>query len=238
VPDETDELSRELRALGRQLDVAPAPDPARMAAAVRQRLEQPRSRPWLRYAAAAVLVAFAALVAGSAQVRAAIVELFRFGGVVVEQGAPSAPNPNPGSSIPATALDGVAAARAAVPFPILVPAELGTPDEVAVTDGRVVSFAYRATGIRIDQFGGTLDAAFAKQVPSVAGVEWTQVDGAAALWVPGPHEVVYLDRDGRRHVESARLAADTLVWQRDGVTFRLEGSLRLERAIAIAQSMR
>jgi len=125
-----------------------------------------------------------------------------------------------------------------VRFRVRVPAELGQPDEVTVIDGRVVSFTYRAAGIRLDQVDGVLDLAFAKEIPDQRSVEWTQVDGATAIWIPGPHELVYVDRAGQRHTESARLAANTLVWQRDDMTFRLEGAVTVERAVAIAQSVR
>jgi len=237
------DLDRELRALGRQLDVPPGPDPAGMVALVRRRLVARRatpSRQWLRYAAAMAVIAIAVLVAGSPQVRAAIVELLRFGGVVVEQGNPT-PNPTPDppqSGKPPETADGVAAAQSRVAFPVRVPAELGPPDEVSVIDGRVVSFSYRAAGIRLDQFDGTLDLTFAKTVPNPADVEWTQVDGATALWLRTPHELVYIDRAGQRHTESARLAANTLIWQRGQVTIRLEGAVTLERAVVIAQSIR
>ena len=43
--------------------------------------------------------------------------------------------------------------------------------------------------------------------------------------------------DESRPVVPTRLAGDTLLWERDGLTYRLEGSTGLERAIEIAESI-
>jgi hypothetical protein len=244
VPD--DVLEERLLDLGRRLDVSPAPDPERMAGLVRQRLladrqlaDRPQRLQRLRYAAAAVLIAFAVLIASSAEVRATIVEFFRFAGVIVEQGGPTTPAVAPTApGEPTAVVDDVAAARAMVAFPVLVPAALGPPDEVTVVEDRVVTFAYRSAGIRMDQFDGELDLAFAKGILNREDVEWIVVDGAPGLWLRGSHEIVYLDRDGQRRTESTRLAASTLVWQRGGVTLRLEGNFSSDEAIAIARSVR
>ena len=262
MPDEA--LADELRDLGRRLDVPAAPDPAAMASTVRRRVARRGGRPgadtagrggrprtaaagrrvgpapWalrsrpIATAAAAVLVAFAVLLAGSTQVRAAVVDFFRFAGVIVERG--DAP-PRSGPAAPSGAgVADVEAARDLVDFPVVEPAGLGTPDEVSVTDGRVVSLVYK--GIRLDQFDGTLDPAFAKSIPDPNVVDWTEVDGASALWLRGPHGIVYVDRAGVRRIESARTAGATLVWQRGGVTVRLEGAATLAEAITIAESLR
>lgn len=242
------ELELELLALGRALELPAGPDPARTAALVRRRLTgrqltiPPRldsTRRRLGYAAAALLVAFAVLLAGSPQVRAAVVEFFRFAGVVVRP-SNSVPGtaPGAGSALPgAQAVADVAAAQALVRFPVGVPAELGPPDEVAVTEGRVVSLTYRAAGARLDQFDGRLDPVFAKGIGEPGEVRWVQLGDDFALWLPRPHEIAYLDRDGVRHVEAARLAGTTLLWQRAGVTYRLEGTFALDRALEIARSV-
>jgi hypothetical protein len=38
--------------------------------------------------------------------------------------------------------------------------------------------------------------------------------------------------------ESARLARDVLIWERDGVAFRLEGDLGKDEAVELAESVR
>ena len=44
--------------------------------------------------------------------------------------------------------------------------------------------------------------------------------------------------DGEFIDDSRRLVGDTLAWERDGVLYRIEGAITLERALEIAASMR
>jgi hypothetical protein len=53
-----------------------------------------------------------------------------------------------------------------------------------------------------------------------------------------PHEVFYLDDDGNVLADTARLAENTLLWQRGAVTYRIEGAETLEEALEGARSMR
>jgi hypothetical protein len=50
--------------------------------------------------------------------------------------------------------------------------------------------------------------------------------------------VIYDDRDGILREASARLAASTLIWESDGITYRVEGDLTEAEAVAIAESLR
>jgi uncharacterized protein DUF4367 len=50
--------------------------------------------------------------------------------------------------------------------------------------------------------------------------------------------VLYVDVHGTVHEESARLAAKTLIWEENGLTYRIEGDFTQEQAIAIARSLR
>lgn len=68
-----------------------------------------------------------------------------------------------------------------------------------------------------------------KLVPREAGLTQTDVRGIPALWVPGRHV---------RQVEGTNFAADSaLLWVADATMYRLETSLPLERAQAIAESL-
>ena len=79
---------------------------------------------------------------------------------------------------------------------------------------------------------------FVPMLLSAAGVEFTSVAGAFALWFDEPHEVVVLAPDGTRRTETARLAGHTLIWeQADGTTLRLVGDLTRVRALEIAVSV-
>ena len=63
------------------------------------------------------------------------------------------------------------------------------------------------------------------------------MNGTKALWIKGPHELVYVTRDGYEAVASARLTiGNTLVWGTKQVALRLEGNLGKAAALAIAGS--
>ncbi|MFD0784975.1 hypothetical protein ACFQZ8_13800, partial [Micromonospora azadirachtae] len=133
-------------------------------------------------------------------------------------------------------------AQRQVRFPLRVPAALGTPDQVLVADPdstgayRVASLLYRGGALRLEAFDGRADPVYLKRI-SAPGTEWVQVDGAFAVWVAGPHELTYVDRTGVTRVETARLAASTLIWEEAGVTYRLEGDLHRAEAIDVAASL-
>jgi hypothetical protein len=48
--------------------------------------------------------------------------------------------------------------------------------------------------------------------------------------------VIFEDARGRT-LFGRRLAGNVLLWERDGVTYRLEGDVPLRRALAIAESL-
>jgi hypothetical protein len=65
------------------------------------------------------------------------------------------------------------------------------------------------------------------------------VDGARGLWISGaPHIFWYLTPAGEFIDESRRIVGDTLAWERNGILYRIEGAISLERALEIAVSMR
>jgi len=235
-----DQLVAELRALGAVLRT---PEPPDVRAAVRARLThrvKPRTR-WLAAAAAALVAVVIAVVPQSrAAVANAVTGVLRFAGVEVHRGQPHIqPLPSPAPSMRSTGLD---EARRQAKFPITVPARLGVPEEVQVADPapdggpRVVSLLYRNGTIRLDEFDGELDLGFVKTQPD-ADLQWTDVKGRDALWIPRPHAVAYVDRNGVRHEETARLAGPTLIWTDGRVGYRLEGVPTLSEAVAIAASL-
>jgi hypothetical protein len=262
-----DQLERELVELGRRLDV---PAPPEVVTTVRQRIASqleaggPRPAPsgrrgpgqqraWWRnprllQAAAAVLLVFAALLALSPQVRAAVRDVLRFAGIEIhEESAPVRPTPTGHPALPGERIVTLAEAQAQADFAIRVPAELGAPDEVRVADGeppRVVSLIYRAgpgrpsadssgVAIRIDEFAGSLSPVYEKYGVEV---ERVPIDGALGIWVPRPHTLVYVDRSGSFREQAARMSAQTLIWQVGTTTLRMEGDFTKEEAIRIARS--
>ena len=66
-------------------------------------------------------------------------------------------------------------------------------------------------------------------------IQETQVNGNYAVWVQGPY-LIQLTNDTynwRRLV-----AGNTLIWEEEDITYRLESDLTLEETIRIAESLR
>lgn len=238
-----DDLEGALRGLGRQLDVPPAPPAAEVATAVRTRLESmPSARrpimssPAWRYAVAVLALLVTGVIIAVPPVRAAVLELFRIGGVEIHHGAgPELPT---SPILPQQTVD-LAEAKELTGLPVAVPEKLGPPDEIVVIERRAVSLIYRPTAdrptVRLDLFDGSLDPLFEKYLP--AEVRHVDLGDTGGWLIPGPHEVVYVDEDGQQHRESARLAASTLIWQRGAVTYRLEADLPPDQLTDIAASL-
>lgn len=245
---DNDRVEAALREIGSRLDV-PAPTPG-LAANVLARLDEPaparrhgRVLPRLVAAAMALLAALAVAMAVSPTVRAAVADFFRIGAVDVYYAPPpvtptTTDTPQPGEKdVP------LAQARHEVAFDIRVPGLLGDPDAVRVIrnvpdDGsppRVVSLRY--ANARVDEIDGRISPIFEKFLHA-GDVVPTRVRGGVALWIPRPHPVLYVDTHGTVHEEAARLAAKTLIWEREGLTYRVEGELTKEQAVAIAESLR
>jgi hypothetical protein len=241
VPDHEDALVAELRALGDELDVGRAAD---QRAAVRARLTRPaparhRARRWVLAGAAALVGAVAVVAPARAAVIDAVGTVLRIAGVEVRDepdpgGLPATPSPLP--SLRTAALD---EARRVALFPVRVPAGLGAPERVELADPdaagapRVVSMSFRGGTVRFDQFDGAPSPVFFK---TAADAEWVEV-GTIGIWLAGPHPVTYVGRDGVERVETARLAAPTLIWSQAGVTYRLEGVGTRAEAVRLARSL-
>jgi hypothetical protein len=148
------------------------------------------------------------------------------------------------------------AAEAAAPFEILVPADLGAPDAVYLggvaqrgqvalvytpRDGLPASSLLRGAGVLVTQNRGTQDEGLTHKLvdTGLATITPVNVDEAFGLWISGePHFFWYLAPDGTTIEDSRRFVGDTLVWERDGILYRIEGAITLDRALEIARSMR
>lgn len=246
-------VERELRGLSGALAVPPAPDVraavrARLAASVPGRRRPPRRAVQVVATALIALLLLALTPPG----QAAVTRLWRFGGVVFSD-RQLAPVPSPGGraggpgaeALPGQVGADLASARRAAAFELVVPAGLGVPDRVLISDrGRVVSLLYGpgpgrppavsgGVSARLDEFAGTGEPVFQKSV-SDAGVQPVEVGGRPGIWVPAPHEVLYVERDGSFTSAPPHLAGQTLIWQVGQVTLRLEGDFGRERALAVA----
>ena len=256
------DLEQGLRDLGEHLDHPAGPH---LAAAVRRRLEeQPaaarRRLPAIpvarRVAAHRVMVssatAFVVLVMAVlgfwAPAREAVADLFGLRGVPFSR----EPSPvRPGETLRVGRPTGLDDARRSVDFALRIPAQLGSPDAVYVDEAgpeAVVSFVYRpgpgrpevrstGVGFLVSQFRGRIDAAVMTKFLGGSTIEPISVGGGRGFWLPEPgHVVLYLDRQDMIREDTARLTANVLLWEHDGVITRLESRLSREEMLAIAAS--
>ena len=239
--------------LGSAIAFPPTPP---LAALVAERLQRPARWPGFRLGrplgqGAAIAVAATVLVAGIA----AAVGI-GLGGLRLTFGPASfSPLPSlvagPGLGQP-TSLE---EARREVGFALRVPTlgELGEPDLVYLAEppaGGAVTLLYgdrsgfpadSATriGVIVTQFRADIGPdTFEKMVNSGVRVTAARVNDGAAWWVAGgSHFFFYRDADGRLIESTLRLASDTLIWEADGVTHRVEGAPSLADAIRVAESL-
>jgi hypothetical protein len=140
-------------------------------------------------------------------------------------------------------------------FPLQAPTtpELGPPVEVLVTHGqsnRMVSFVYAANdwlpasrysgvGALLTQFRGTTERdLLEKGIVTDSAVTATTVNGNLGFWIDGAaHYFLYIDPNGDIQTEDYRLAGNVLLWEANGITYRLESELSRDEAQAIAESL-
>ena len=79
---------------------------------------------------------------------------------------------------------------------------------------------------------------FVKSVRPDSGVRAVDVAGILGLWIDGaPHVITYEDSGGIIHEEETRLAGNVLMWERAGVTHRIETTRPLAEALELAESL-
>ena len=238
------ELELALRQLGAELAFPPEPD---ITTQVRRRIGEAPARgfAWRRLAAVAVAVLALAVAAAFAvpSARSTILDWLGIKGVKVTRV----------DRLPAVGLlsdddlgreVSLTAARQRAPWLVTPdPERFGAPDHVyysAAVPGGQVTFIWGSkarTRLLMMQSPGT---PFAEKllVPGTftAPVEF---DGRRGVWLYGePHVFAFRDRTGSIREESSRLARNTLLWEHDELTVRLEGSLSEQQALAIARSVR
>lgn len=132
-------------------------------------------------------------------------------------------------------------AQASLPFSIRLPeypADLGAPDRVFLQEeaGMVIlvwTDRDNPDDVRLSlhEFGPE-GFIVSKYEPHV--IQETQVNGNYAVWTRGPHMLQMTDGEYefRRLVEG-----NTLIWEKGGLTYRLETDLTLEEALEVAESL-
>ncbi|WBQ02286.1 hypothetical protein [Kribbella sp. CA-293567] len=226
-------LEDDLRALGRSAAVPPAGED--LAAAVLERVAQPPvrrtfgeavRRRWRSLLALLAVVLAGALV--TPPVRAAVAEWLDIGGVEAVQ-VPSGPTSAPAPPTASGELSLAEASRAAGFTPV-APAALGEPTGVQASAGFVAMSWESASGvIRLEQFEAEPSPTYFKKY--YADLEY--VPSVDAFWFSTPHQLVLVKKTGAQ--QTVRVAGPTLVWVRNGVTFRLEGVPEKDRAVELAR---
>jgi len=125
-------------------------------------------------------------------------------------------------------------ARARVLVPTLLLPPLGSLPLLLHASGPVVSMVFLRGGkpVLLSELGG--DGSFLKKlVGGQTHVTWMRVGAAYGVWLSGKPHIFFFPR------EPVRLAGNTLVWQGNGTTYRLEApGLTKRDALDLARSLR
>ncbi len=241
------QLERALRDLGPRYPYPPTPN---LSSRVRmritaQRIVRPRRLElWrdprrLALVAGVLLVLLGAAAVANPSTRDAIAHFFHVQGVIVNR-EKSLPSLSPVTPLDLGRRTTLADAQSKVNFTIALPAELGDPDAVYVVTGipgGEVALAYSprpgiplvkqtGLGVLITEFRGDLIPGFlTKGVGPGTTLQETSVNGDPGWWIAGePHEV-FVRVEGSDQLETLRMAANTLIWDHAGVTYRIESGL-------------
>ena len=207
-----------------------------------------RRRRVIALALALVLVPTAA-VAAVPDARQAVLEWLGLAHVRVERSPRVRPLPALDRADLGRRVASVAEAARRAGFAVVVPGALGTPEAVYVSDGAIVSLVYGpGAGFPLDAQTGVgvlvtqlRASAITEYVAKMAGprtvVERVQVGGAPGVFLSGePHELLIEQPDRRISALPARLAGNTLAFERGGLVIRLEGRFTREQALALART--
>ena len=205
-------------------------------------------------AATMVVVVASLFLMVSPSARVAVADWLGFDDVrVTFDEPPVRPEPPVGNQLRLGAEVTLAEARTLVDFEVLVPAELGAPDEIYhsrfVSDGQI-SLVYRerddlpmapgsSVGAIVTQFEADfLDQQFYEKFPPrTATVQEVEVAGVRGVWIDRPHAIIFRGADGNVDAEDSRLSGPSLIWEKDGIVYRLESNLPLDRAVVVAESL-
>lgn len=136
----------------------------------------------------------------------------------------------------------LANARQEASYPILLPSypmDWGQPNHVYVQDANgVMTILVWMDAQQPERVALSLHFippgswAIEKVHPLV--IEETEVNGQRALWTEGPYPLRLSNGDIRL---TRLIEGHVLIWEKDGITYRLETELSLEEAIKIAESL-
>ena len=253
------DLEERLHALGARIDFPSTPPLAR---SVTSRLSQPavrrRDPRWLA-AAAVIAIATVATLLAFPGTRNAIAGFFGLKGVLIQR-VPSLASPTPtapGSLARQLALGSQVSlreAQAAVPYAIVFPRSLGTPDDVFLLqppERKAVALMWKpktnlpqtannGVGALLIEFPGRVGSELlTKMIGPDATLEEVRVGGGPGYWISGrPHGFVFLDEHGAVQSDSFRLAGNVLLWEQGALTIRIESALLRDEALTLGNDTR
>jgi hypothetical protein len=198
-------------------------------------------------AAAAVMVVVSVGAVAVAPARHAVAGWLGIGAVEVRRTTePGVTTPSTSRTAPTTATTppsiaptDLAAARKAVQFEIATPRGVAPPIEVEIdhrVPGGLVALNYGHFTLIEIATDKTQPPPLVKLVGG-SPVEPVTVHGHAGLWIPAVHRIGYLDRSGHVRSDTIRRSGPVMLWERDGVTYRVEGPHTLAEAQSIADSI-
>jgi hypothetical protein len=203
-----------------------------------------------------VVVMAAIFLLVSPTARTAVANFLGIKGVRIQYGPSPTPRVNPSPDLRLGSRVSLSEAEARAGFEVETPTleGFGTPDDVYFSNeisGGQVTLLYRPrpslppttvpnVGILLAEFRGEVRRDYmGKVVGPETQIESASVDGTPGVWLEGkPHFFAYLDRNGEIQQATIRLAGNTLLWEKDGLSFRLESALSKDEAIRIAASVR
>lgn len=242
------DLERRLEAIATGIDWPEADVTGAVLASIESGQRATTRKRWMQVALAAAAIALLVLVTPAG--RHAVADLLEVAGIRV-QWADSEPAPGAGLDLGTQVTLESASDR--VPFALLFPtdADVGAPDEIYHSDfppGGAVHLVWGAgpslpaagdtdVGLLYSQFRvGPLGGGFVKGLRPETQAITVTVRRSDGFWIEGaPHIVFYEDQSGVQ--ERARLAANVLAWEENGVTHRIETTLGLDETVDLAESL-
>jgi hypothetical protein len=148
----------------------------------------------------------------------------------------------------------LAEAQEALEIALRLPEAMDEPDSIQLTSwggGRQVAMVWNAdenlpeildtgTGLVLVQFAAAVEQELLlKNATAATRLERVEVNGSDGFFLSGaPHVVFFKDADGLIIEDTIRLAGNVLVWEVDGITYRIESALSLAAVLDLAESLR
>jgi hypothetical protein len=230
-------LEQQVHRLAQQFHYPPTP---LIGTAVRQNMRPDQRSYRLGWTLAAIFaLVFLAAVLFASPVRARIVEWLRVGAVRVFLNDPVlTPDPTvPAANIELEGETTLLAAQENIHFNLMIPPQLGEPDRVyyqEIDRARLVIMLWQDLeqgDLALYQIQGPVSIINKRYVGSI---EETVVGSEWAVWVEGPYQL-YVETG--TEIDIRAVEGRTLLWQQDGITYRLESHLTLEEARELAGSL-